>query len=222
MGMDHAEARKRMVDGQLRPSRVTDPRILAAMGELPRERFLPANLAARAYTDEDVALPNGRALIEPLPLARMLQMLALREGDRLLILGAGTGYGAAVASRTGARVTALEEDEALVAEARRLLPEIAPAGLVTVVHGPLVAGHAAGAPYDAILIEGAVPEVPEGIRRQLAEGGRLAAVLAAAPRGRSSRAVLGQHLGGTFSLSDVFDCSVAPLPAFRPQPGFVF
>ena len=220
--MDYAEVRRKMVDGQLRPSRVTDPRILSAMGDLPRERFVPPNLAARAYTDEDVPLANGRSLMEPLVIARLIQMLALREHERLLLIGAGTGYGAAVAAQAGARVTALEEDAGLVAAARAALGGIMPSSAVTVVHGPLTEGHAAGAPYDAILIEGEIPEVPASISGQLAEGGRLATVLAAAQRGRSSRAVLGRRLGGVFTVSDVFDCAVAPLPAFRPQPGFVF
>lgn len=220
--MDYAEVRRKMVDGQLRPSRVTDPRILSAMGDLPRERFVPPGLAARAYTDEDVALPNGRSLMEPLVIARLIQLLSLREDERLLLIGAGTGYGAAVAGRVGARVTALEEDAGLAAAARAALGGVMPSSAVTVVHGPLAEGHAAGAPYDAILIEGEIPEVPARISGQLAEGGRLATVLAAAQRGRSSRAVLGRRLGGAFTVSDVFDCAVAPLPAFRPQPGFVF
>uniref|UniRef100_UPI0038CC0931 protein-L-isoaspartate O-methyltransferase family protein n=1 Tax=Falsiroseomonas oryzae TaxID=2766473 RepID=UPI0038CC0931 len=116
-----AEARRRMVDGQLRPNRVTDARLLAAMGEIPREHFLPAELAPLAYADEDVRLPGGRGLIEPMVIARMLQLLSARDGDRVLVVGAGTGYAAAVLARCGARVVALEDDAALAAEARRAL-----------------------------------------------------------------------------------------------------
>ncbi|MGG5808225.1 protein-L-isoaspartate O-methyltransferase family protein [Falsiroseomonas sp. CW058] len=217
-----AQARRHMVDGQLRPNRITDPRLLSAMLDIPRESFLPPGLAARAYTDEDVPLPGGRALMEPMVLAKLLQILALRDGDRLLIVGAGSGYSSAVAAHCGARVVALEEDAALAAAARSLLPAFAAPGSVQVVHGGLAAGHAAGAPYDAILIEGEVPEVPEGIAAQLAEGGRLATVLAAASRGLSSRAVLGRRIGGTFSVTDAFDCATLPLPAFLRSPGFVF
>ncbi len=217
-----AEARRRMVDGQLRPNRVTDPRIIAAMLEIPRERFLPPNLAARAYTDEDVPLPGGRALIEPMVIARLLQMLAIRDGDRMLVVGAGTGYAATVAASCGARVTALEEDAALLEIARRAAPAFASPTALALVQGPLTAGHQAGAPYDAILIEGEVPEVPDAISAQLAEGGRLAAVLAASVRGLSSRAVLGRRLGGEVSLTDAFDCATLPLPAFLPPLGFVF
>ena len=219
---DMAEARKHMVDGQLRPNRVVDPRLLAAMGEIPRERFLPPHLAARAYVDEDVRLPGGRALMEPMVVARLLQLLAIRPGDRVLVVGAGTGYAAAVAAQCGAEVVALEEDAALVAAALRALAGlIAPAAL-RLVEGPITEGDVAGAPYDAILIEGEVPEVPPSIIGQLAEGGRLATVLAANARGVSSRAVLGRRVGGAFSLSDAFDCATLPLPAFRRAPGFVF
>jgi protein-L-isoaspartate(D-aspartate) O-methyltransferase len=222
MQQDSAEARRRMVDGQLRPNRVVDPRLIAAMLEIPRERFLPPGLAARAYTDEDVPLPGGRALIEPMVIAKLLQMLALRDGDRLLVVGAGTGYAAAVAARCGARVTALEEDPALLAIARRALPAFAPAAELALVEGRLTQGHAPAAPYDAILIEGEVPEIPDAIAGQLAEGGRLATVLAAASRGLSSRAVLGRRVAGALSVSDAFDCATLPLPQFRPAPRFVF
>jgi protein-L-isoaspartate(D-aspartate) O-methyltransferase len=246
-----AEARRNMVDGQLRPNRVTDPRILDAMGELPRERFLPAGLAARAYADEDVRLADGRGLIQPMMIARMLQLLSIRDGDRVLVVGAGTGYAAAAAARCGARVVALEEDAGLLAIARRRhgrrradpAPGAAPAappgpapraarwravqGLVEpqalrLVQGSLASGHAAAAPYDAILIEGEVPAVPEVIAGQLAEGGRLVAVLSGAQRGVSARAVLGRRVAGSFSLADAFDCATLPLPAFQPKPGFVF
>jgi protein-L-isoaspartate(D-aspartate) O-methyltransferase len=222
MGADTAEARRRMVDGQLRPNRVTDPRLVAAMLDIPREAFLPPSLAARAYTDEDVPLPGGRVLTEPMVLARLLQLLALRDGDRALLIAAGTGYAAAVAAACGARVLALEEDRALLDIARRTLPRHAAPGAVTVVEGPLTAGHPSGAPYDAILIEGEVPEIPSAIADQLAEGGRLATVLAASARGVSSRAVLGRRIGGVFSIADAFDCATPPLPAFRPPPRFVF
>jgi protein-L-isoaspartate(D-aspartate) O-methyltransferase len=222
MDQDTAEARKRMVDGQLRPNRVTDPRIISAMLAIPRERFLPPNLAARAYTDEDVPLPGGRALIEPMVIARLLQLLAIRDGDRMLVVGAGTGYAATVAASCGARVTALEDDAALLAIARRAAPAFASPVALGFVEGPVLGGHPAGAPYDCILVEGEVPEPPAAIADQLAEGGRLATVLAAAERGLSSRAVLGRRVGGSLSVTDAFDCATLPLPAFRRAPGFVF
>jgi protein-L-isoaspartate(D-aspartate) O-methyltransferase len=219
---DMAEARRRMVDGQLRPSRVTDPRLLAAMGEVPRERFLPPGLAARAYADEDVRLPGGRGMIEPMVIARMLQLLAIRDGDRVLVIGAGTGYAATVAARCGARVVALEQDAALAASARRAIAGlVAPADL-RLVEAPLGAGFPTGAPYDGILIEGEVAEIPGEIASQLAEGGRLVTVLAAGERGLASRAVLGRRIAGSFSVTTAFDCATLPLPAFARRPGFVF
>ena len=219
---DMAASRRFMVDGQLRPNRVTDPLLLAAMGDLPRERFLPPELTARAYADEDVRLPGGRALIEPMVIARLLQLLRLREGDRMLLLGAGTGYAAAVATRCGARVTAVESDPALFGLARRAVSGLVPAGVLDLVQADPAQGHAAGAPYDAILIEGEIPAIPDAIVSQLAEGGRLATVMAAAARGLSSRAVLGLRQGGSFSVTDAFDCATLPLPQFRPAPGFAF
>jgi protein-L-isoaspartate(D-aspartate) O-methyltransferase len=221
-GQQWAAARKNMVDGQLRPNRVTDPRLIAAMGDLPRERFLPAGLAARAYADEDVPLPNGRALIEPMVIARLVQLLAVRDGDRVLVVGAGTGYAAAVAARCGARVVALEEDAGLLAIARAVLPDLVAPDSLRLVQGPLTAGFASGAPYDAILVEGELPEVPEGIAGQLAEGGRLATVLSASARGLAPRAVLGRRVAGSLSVTPAFDCATVPLPAFRRAPGFVF
>jgi len=222
LAQETSESRRRMVDGQLRPNKVTDPRLLAAMLDIPRERFLPPELAARAYADEDVPLPGGRALIQPMMIARLLQLLGLREGDRLLVVGAGCGYGAAVAARAGARVVALEDDHRLANLGRRALSGLLPAGALTLVEGPLTQGHAAGAAYDAILIEGEVPAIPADFPKQLAEGGRLVAVLAPARRGLSPRAVLGRRFGESFSLSDAFDCATSPLPAFQPAPGFVF
>jgi protein-L-isoaspartate(D-aspartate) O-methyltransferase len=210
-----------MVDGQLRPNRVTDARLLAAMGKVPRERFLPPGLAARAYVDEDIALPGGRVMMQPMLIARLLQLLALRDGDRLLAIGAGTGYAAAVAAEAGARVIALEEDAALAAIARAALAGL-PAESVRLVQAPLPAGHPDGAPYDAILIEGQIPAVPDPIAGQLAEGGRLATVLAPSRPGGFPRAVLGRRLGGALSLADAFDAATGPLPAFRPRPGFAF
>jgi protein-L-isoaspartate(D-aspartate) O-methyltransferase len=126
--MDYADARKRMVDGQLRPNRVTDPRVLDAMRDLPREEFLPAAVRARAYSDEDVPLPGGRTMVEPMVIARLAQTAAVRPGDRALVVCAGTGYGAAVLARCGARVIAIETDTALAAIAGRALAATLPAG----------------------------------------------------------------------------------------------
>jgi protein-L-isoaspartate(D-aspartate) O-methyltransferase len=219
---DMAEARRRMVDGQLRPNRVTDARLLAAMGEIPRERFLPPAYAARAYADEDVRLPSGRGLIEPMVIARLIQLLSIRDGDRAMVVGAGRGYGAAVLARCGARVVAVEDDASLVASAHQATAGMVAAGDLRFVEQPVAGGYPAAAPYDGILIEGAVPEVPAAIAGQLAEGGRLVTVIAAPSAGGPARAVIGRRIGGAFSLSDAFDCATLPLPAFARRPAFVF
>jgi protein-L-isoaspartate(D-aspartate) O-methyltransferase len=218
--MDYADARKRMVDGQLRPNRVTDPRVLDAMRDLPREEFLPAAARARAYSDEDVPLPGGRTMVAPMVIARLAQLAAVRPGDRALVVCAGTGYGAAVLARCGARVTAIETDASLAAIAGRALAANLPAGAVRIEPGRPTEGFPGGAPYDVILIEGEVPEVPAAIAEQLAEGGRLVTVLGNGRRG--GVAVLARRIGGAVSVTPVFDCATVALPAFQPVPGFVF
>lgn len=214
-----ADARKRMVDSQIRPNKVTDPNIIAAMRNLPRERFLPASLEALAYSDEDVPLGHGRFLMEPMVLARLLQAAEPREGERALVVAAGTGYGAAVLSLCGPRVTALEEDQGLLALARDALGSEAPG--VNLVAGALAAGWPSGGPYDIVVIEGAVPEIPADIAKQVkADGGRLVAVIAGA--GRTNQAVLAESLVGVLSAQPIFDCATPTLPSLRPAPEFVF
>jgi protein-L-isoaspartate(D-aspartate) O-methyltransferase len=232
-GTDTAAARDMMVDGQVRPNKVIDPRIIRAMRTLPRERFVPPHLAARAYVDEDVPLPGGRCLMEPMVIARLVQMLRVRDGERGLVVAAGAGYGAALLDACGGVVTALEEDAALLALARAVLPAFAPR--VTVVEGPIAAGWAAGAPYDFILIEGSVGAIPNVLAAQLAPMGRLAAVVTKPGRsgpvtpgagGMIGQGVLAEpvHVGAATTLraQPFFDCATPMLPPFMPQAGFVF
>jgi protein-L-isoaspartate(D-aspartate) O-methyltransferase len=218
--LDHnADARKRMVDSQIRPNKVTDPRILAAMRHLPREKFLPLGTASLAYADEDVPLGNGRFMMEPMVLARLLQIAEPKEGERALVVGCGTGYGAAVLSQCGPRVTAVEDDQALLAIARDALGAEAPG--VNLVAGPLAAGWSAGAPYDVILIEGAVKSIPDAIAKQLkVAGGRLVAVIAGP--GRTNQAVLAESTSVGLRAQPVFDCGTPALPSLLPAPEFVF
>jgi len=217
---DFAQARDHMVDGQVRPNKVIDPRVIRAMRSLPRERFLPPHLASLAYADEDVPLPRGRALMEPMVIARLVQSARVRDGDRVLVVGAGPGYGAALMAACGGQVTALEEDEALLATARAVLPSVAPG--VAIVAGPLLAGQAAGAPWDVIMIEGAVRAIPDGIALQLrADGGRLVTVLADRPG--AGQGVLAESSGpGRLRAQPVFDCATPLLPAFSARPAFQF
>lgn len=212
---DFALARNLMVDGQLRPCRVNDRRILDAMRRIPREAYLPADLADSAYVDEDIRLPSGRALLKPMVLARLIQLARPREGETALVVGAGSGYGAAVLAACGVHVTALEEDAALLA-----LAEAQASPGVTLVKGALAAGHADGAPFDLVMIEGAVREIPEAIARQVSANGRLVTVLA--PMGGASVAVLAEPSTGGLRAQPAFDASAPLLAALVPAVGFVF
>lgn len=214
-----AEARSRMVDSQIRPNRVIDPRIITAMRRLPRERFLPRTLTALAYADEDVPLGNGRFLIQPMAIAKLVQLAAPLHGERALVVAAGTGYGAALLAACGPRVTALEEDPALRGIAQRTLADVAPE--VSLVAGPLAAGWPNEAPYDVILLEGAVPTIPPAIIQQLRNnGGRLVTVIST--DGRTSQAVLAEATGAGLRAQPIFDCAIPPLPSLQPAPAFVF
>jgi protein-L-isoaspartate(D-aspartate) O-methyltransferase len=218
--MNFADARKWMVDGQVRPNKVTDPRIIEAMLELPRQLFVPADRMARAHADEDVPLGHGRVLMQPMMLSRLLQVAQVRAGESVLVLGSGSGYGAAVLARLGGIVTAVEDDTALLAIARVALADtsmFAP-GSVQLVQAAPATGAPSG-PYDVIVIEGEVPAIPTAISNLLAEGGRLVTVYR--KPGRSGAAILGRRAGGTFSVTEAFDCSTAPLPGFMAEPSFV-
>jgi protein-L-isoaspartate(D-aspartate) O-methyltransferase len=216
---DLTEARNNMVDSQVRPNKVADPRILAAMRRLPRERFVPPSLASLAYADTDVPLGRGRVLLEPMVIARLVQLTAVAEGERALVIAAGPGYGSALLASCGARVTALEDDPALLAQARLLLGELAPG--VSLVSGPLAAGWPAGAPYDVILIEGAVTDIPPAVSEQLREGGgRLVAICT--DRGTGGQAVLAEATMGGLRKQPMFDCASPPIPMLASAPAFVF
>ncbi len=214
-----ADARKNMVDSQIRPNRVTDPRILAAMRRIPRERFLPPSVLSLAYADEDIPLGNGRYMMEPMVLAKLLQAAMLQEHERVLVVAAGTGYSAAVLVACGCRVVALEEDPALLAIAEAVLPAEAPG--VTLVSGSLAAGWPSHAPYDMILIEGAVSEVPAALGAQLhQETGRL--LTAICRDGQATRAIQAEVNGGSLGISAIFDCGTPPIPSLRRAPVFEF
>lgn len=220
-----AVQRTRMVDSQLRTESITDHRLLAVMGEIPRELFVPPDQRALAYLDRDVPLREAgagasaaRAMMEPAPLGRLIQALDVGEDERALVVGTGTGYSAAILGRLAAAVAAVESDPALASQAARNLAELGAAN-VTIVVGPLEAGHSAGAPYDVILLDGAVETLPASLLDQLAEGGRLAAVIG---YGRAATATLYTRSEGDIGGRPVFDADVPPLPGFRKPEAFVF
>ena len=220
--LDYASARDHMVDSQVRPDKVVDPRLIRAMRTLPRERFVPAQLAGMAYIDEDVRLPHGRVLMEPRVLARLIQVARVRAGDRVLVVGSGAGYGAAVFDACGAHVTALEEDEALLAIARAVLPSVAPN--VVVQAGRLRDGLPG--PWDLIMIEGAVSEIPPAIGATLNhQSGRLVTVLAQS--GGMGKGVLAEPINPgspqvVLRAQPQFDCATPLLPAFVAAAEFQF
>lgn len=216
---DYSVTRRHMVDSQLRTNKVTDPRIIAAFSELPREAFLDPALHPVAYLDEDIAIGNDRHLMEPLVLARMVQALGVEPDDVALDIGCGGGYSCALLARLAATVVGLESDEVLARQATDNLTGLSVDNAV-VVEGPLTEGYAAQAPFDVIFFGGSVEEIPEGITRQLAEGGRICAVIR--KDGRPGNATLGLCRNGRVSYRPVFDAATPPLPGFAKQAGFVF
>lgn len=216
--MDFATARVKMVDNQIRTTDVTDLEILRAFLNVPRELFVPRERRDLAYIGADIPLAPGRFLIESSPLAKMLQLASVDSDDRVLIVGCGTGYSCAIAARLGQSVVGLEENEELAASARSALAE---AGVddVEIVQGPLAAGLPKAAPFDVILLEGAVDEVPSALVQQLAERGRLVAVVG---HGNAGMAKLFVRDGEIVSDRFGFNCSLPALPGFRKERGFVF
>lgn len=209
--VDFDEMRRAMVASQLRTTGVDDPRVLAAVGAVARERFVPEDRRAAAYADLPVPLGGGRELNPPMVTARLLSEAAPRGGEPALVVGAATGYAAAVLARMAASVVALEEDPALAAAARTALEGSG----AKLVEGPLAAGHGEGAPYDLILIDGAVEHVPQPLIDQLADGGVLATAIL--DRG-VTRLALGRKSGGAFGLVPFSDAAAAILPGFaRPR-----
>ena len=208
---DFEPARRAMVDSQLRPEAVTDRGVLAAMGSVERERFVPEGAAALAYFDRPLRLSGGRALMPPAALGRLLSELAPRAGERALVVGSGTGYAAALLGAIGVEVVALESDAGLASAARN-------AGIDTVT-GELSQGWAKGAPYDIILLDGAVEEIPASLVKQLKPQGRLAGAIA--DRG-VTRLVVGLVAGGSLGLRSLADADVAALPGFSRPRAFTF
>lgn len=205
-----------MVEAQIRPSNVTDPRILAAMNAVARERFVPRAAVALAYADVPVAVAPGRYLMDPRSLAKLIQLAEIQADDRVLDVGCATGYSSAVLARLAAEVIALEQDADLVRAASELLAN--PVGKVEVVQGGLVEGVKGQAPYDVIFVNGAIEEVPETLLGQLAEGGRLVAVL----KDGQSRAWLFLKENGRIGRRPDFDADIPVLAGFRKAMGFVF
>lgn len=205
--------RRTMVLNQLRTVAVDDPRVVAALGDVPREAFVPEARRDIAYADLAVPLGNGRALNTPMATARLINAADIDAGEKILIVGAATGYAAAVALRLGAQVTAVETSESLGDALRANVPQ---AGIVI---GDLAAGAAAAAPFDAIVIDGAIEQVPQALIDQLAPGGRLVTGLV---EDGVTRLAVGRRGGSGFGLTAFADADVVVLPGFARPRAFVF
>jgi protein-L-isoaspartate(D-aspartate) O-methyltransferase len=213
---DFAAARRHMVDGQVRTADVTDLRLISAMLDVPRERFMPPAGVALAYLDMDVPVGASRRLLKPMVLAKLIQAADLAPTDRVLDAGCATGYAAAVLARVAGQVVALEQDAGLAKTAHEALSS---QPNVSVVNGPLAEGWPQGAPYDAVVLEGATEIVPHALCQQLKDGGRLVCVLGSGP---GSKAMLYRRSGGEVGGRAVFDASAPLLPGFAKTPVFAF
>lgn len=233
--MGYEARRNAMVESQLRPNEVTDIGLLAAMRSLPRERFVPEALQGLAYMDEDIqVLPAreggaARFLLSPMVQARLIQLAEITAQETVLDLGCATGYSTAILARLAAHVVGVEPEPALAETAKSNLRALGLAN-VDIVAGSLTEppaspgnGHEKDhGPYDVIVIEGSVPEVPEGVLAQLKEGGRLVAVLTRAPNMRQGKAYLFVRVDGEARGVAQFDAGASPLPGFVPAPTFTF
>lgn len=222
--MDYEQARRTMVDRQIRTADVTDRAILSAIGEIPRELFAPQALRQMAYSDADLPITNAkpgetpRYLVEPTVLARLAQLAEIEADDIVLDIGCGTGYSSAFLSLLANSVVALESDPDLAASATETLIGL-DIGNVAVVTGPLEAGYPSEGPYDVILMAGSVEDVPEALLAQLKEGGRLVTVVGTGPAGM---ATIYTHADGTVSGRPAFNAPAPPLPGFAKPKTFQF
>ncbi len=214
---DFAEQRTNMVESQVRPSDVTDRRVIRAMLALPRERFVPAERRPVAYMDDDIAVSASRRLIAPRVLARMIQAAEIEDGTVVLDVGCATGYSSAILSRIAQTVVALEQDAGLARAAGEIMTEL---GIdnVAVVSGAHAAGVAGEGPFDAILVAGSIPEAPKALLDQLKDGGRLVALVAEGPL---CWVTVYQRIGMAFDTQKVFTAGGPAMPGFERQVEFV-
>ncbi len=208
--------RHAMVASQLRTNAVSDQRILVAMNTLPREAFVPADVRPLAYRDTALPVAGGRAINLPMVTGRLLTEAYLEKNDRVLLIGAAGGYTAAILAQIVADVVAVEVDAALVALAREAL---AGTPNVTIVEGPLAAGHAEGAPYDVLIVDGAIEHMPDPLIAQMKTGGRVVTGLV---EGGVIRLASGRKTEGGFGLAPFMDSDCVVLPGFATPQGFKF
>lgn len=220
-----ATARRKMIEGQLVPANILDEDVVAALAGLPRELFVPEALAGSAYVDEDIQVAEGRFTVAPLLLARLLVLAEVKTTDRVLDIAAGTGYSTAALAQLAEHVVAVEDNTELAARARALFSRLHLPN-TEVVTGGLGFGHAGGAPYDVIFLNGAVEVLPQALTDQLVEGGRIVGVrcLRCLPgvRGGVGKATLWRKKDGKLQPQELFDAFLPPLKEFRQNKEFVF
>jgi protein-L-isoaspartate(D-aspartate) O-methyltransferase len=216
--MNTITARHNMVENQIKTNRITDPLIIDAMDDIPREAYVPEIYRGMAYIDTSISLGGGRYILEPLALARLTQAAEIMPGDIALIIGSGAGYAAALIARIADAVVAIENDKALAAQSSDILSEQG-IDTVAVVSGVLAKGYPKQAPYDVILFNGAVSTVPKKILDQLADTGRLVAIVSEPMVGRG---MVYTRTGGMISSRHMFDATAPILPGFEPKKKFVF
>ena len=221
---DYAAARHNMVESQIRPNQVTDAPLLRVLNSVPRESFVPASLQAMAYMEDEIQVTPARqgmparCLVSPMPLARLVQLAEVETDNLVLDVGCATGYSTALLARLAESVVGLESEETLAEQASQTLMEL---GIdnAAVVSGPLPEGYASEGPFDVILLNGCVPEVPDSLLKQLKEGGRLVTIIAGHEFGQ---ATLYRNIGGQVSKRAVFDAGGPALPGFEREEEFVF
>lgn len=216
--MNHAIARRHMVDSQVRPDNVTDARLIAAMAATPRERFVPSDKQAVAYSELELKVSDGRCMLSPRDFAKLVDAADIKPDDAVLDVACGLGYSTAVLARLAETVVALESDQALAEAAEKELSEVG-ADNTVVLTGDVVAGSPDQGPFNVIVVEGALETEPSALKSQLADGGRLVYV---ARRGAVGEAVVVLRTGDHFGERVVFNSSAAVLPEFRGEKEFVF
>lgn len=219
MPFDFCKARMNMIDCQIRPNKVNDGRVLTALETVPREDFVPPELKDRAYSEQEIAMPNGRALLAPMLLARMLEALQIKPYQRVLDVAPVTGYSTAVLAHLAQAVIGLEADNGYAAAAAQNLAAKNYRN-AEIVHGPISMGAKQLAPYDAIFINGAMAEVPKTFFHQLIEGGALVAIIGGEPQVQQGQVMLYTKHHGTISRRVLFEAAASYIPGFTPTAEF--
>lgn len=221
---DYTSARHNMVESQIRPNEVTDARLLNALQTVPREAFVPARLRPLAYMENEIVIQSGlegtppRLLLAPMPLARLIQLAEVEQDDLVLDIGCATGYSTALLAHIAESVVGLENDQELVDQASQTLMELE-IDNAAVVQGALTDGYASEGPFDVIMLNGSVSEIPERLLEQLRDGGRLVGIVS---EGEVGHATVFRNSGGRISKRVSFDAGAPVLPGFEPEPTFIF